>query len=1377
MDEKYLLGLDLGTDSIGWCVTDENFNVVRKGGKSLWGVRLFEEAKDTKERRGYRCSRRRTARRKERIDLLQSIFVPEMNKLDKSFFERLDLSKYHFEDRQEFFNNKTILFVDKGFTDKEYFNKYPTIYHLRKNLINSKEKFDLRLIYLAIHHIIKYRGNFLHEGKFNASDPKELSNSFLDLNAILLNIGQSGSTKELFDVTDSNINALKKRIKERSNITAVKEAFSDIFDMKDKYLTKVVVPLIAGGNVNVKDIYELEDDEDLEIKKIGFSDASFDLNIESVSRGLNNDLHTSLVLKAKDIYDILLMGKLLNGKRYVSDAMVDIYNNHKEDLKSLKRYLKNDKEKYDRFFRVEKGEDGKYINNYANYIGSNRTDGVGHRFGKCSIEDFYKFIRNELGIKANVIYEDAFLNEINEKMTNNVYFLKQNSTSNGVLPYQLNELELDAIIDNQKEYYPFLSQLDEEGYSNIEKIKSLLTFKIPYYVGPLAYNKANPSFYWAIKKEEGKIYPWNFDKKIDKDESAKAFIYRMLNKCTYLHNEYCLPKASMLFQEYLVYEFVNKLAINGNPITLEQKDKLINDLYKKTNVTKNVIKDYFKNNYGKDAKVTYLSGKDLEEVPNGLKTYNTMCKIFGTDYVEQNKDLIENIVRDITVFEDKTILEKRLRNEYKINDKEIVKSLKSLSYRDYGRLSLKFLNGISAEVINESGEIVNATIINLMRKTNQNLMEIINNPQYGFMNKIMEENNENIDLSSPEKFIDEEYVSPGMKRALIQSYKIIDELEKILNHKIDEYYIESTRSNKNKKGDKGRTSSRKKQIIQLYNDAKDITQKELNLKNELEGREDGDFRSDKLLLYFLQLGKSMYSGKPISIEDLYNPSICDIDHIIPQSIVKDDSLDNRVLVFQDENRSKKDVYPLPMEFRTSERTSFYKLLLEKKFISKEKYNRLIRTTELTDDEINEFDRRQLVYTNQSVQALAEVLRVFKDVDSRKIVLTKAENVSEFRQRFDIIKCRDINDLHHAHDAYLNILVGKIIFENKGSRLVSRIKKLEQYADQAKNQIFNRHDVLFTTRQYIGNSILNKVTILPAGKGDMFPVKNPTNINSIENHLTETIKYGGYAELSNGYYCLVESTDKRGNRIKTIEPMQNVYALPNSSIETKIKYLKLKGLVDPTIILDKMKINFVIEEGNSKYCVTGKTGSGLVVKNLKQAYYDYEFSKTIKKISKMVDCLTEKKMNLLSEEAKLNEIYSVNEGKVIVGKKKTYSMDSINFEDIVIDEKELINAYLVIANQLQKQIYESLSNIVGTTMKISSDDCKNVFNSLSIYKKCYTIMEMLKLSKCDRQSSNLLLLGLTKSAGILTINYSKTYNIIIVSESITGFYQKIIYDGR
>ena len=87
--KDYYVGLDLGTGSLGWAVTDNRYNVLRAHGKSLWGVRLFESAKTSEERRGFRTGRRRLQRRNNRIELLQEIFSEAINEVDDGFFLRM----------------------------------------------------------------------------------------------------------------------------------------------------------------------------------------------------------------------------------------------------------------------------------------------------------------------------------------------------------------------------------------------------------------------------------------------------------------------------------------------------------------------------------------------------------------------------------------------------------------------------------------------------------------------------------------------------------------------------------------------------------------------------------------------------------------------------------------------------------------------------------------------------------------------------------------------------------------------------------------------------------------------------------------------------------------------------------------------------------------------------------------------------------------------------------------------------------------------------------------------------------------------------------------------------------------------------------------
>lgn len=170
-DIDYNIGLDIGTGSVGWSVTTaREGELLHFKGRPTWGSRIFDSAQTAAETRQHRGQRRRYARRRWRLDLLQNLFESEINKIDPEFFIRLRYSGLFPEDRDpghaDYINT---LFNDPCFNERNYFKKFPTIYHLRKWLIETDEVADIRLIYLALHNIVKHRGNFLQEDNASLS--------------------------------------------------------------------------------------------------------------------------------------------------------------------------------------------------------------------------------------------------------------------------------------------------------------------------------------------------------------------------------------------------------------------------------------------------------------------------------------------------------------------------------------------------------------------------------------------------------------------------------------------------------------------------------------------------------------------------------------------------------------------------------------------------------------------------------------------------------------------------------------------------------------------------------------------------------------------------------------------------------------------------------------------------------------------------------------------------------------------------------------------------------------------------------------------------------------------------------------------------------
>ena len=115
--KKYYIGLDIGTNSVGYAVTDTEYNLIKTHGKSAWGVTAFDEASGCVERTSFRTGRRRRDRIKFRVQLLQELFALEIAKMDEKFYERLQKSHLYREEVGESYT----LFCDASYTDVEYY--------------------------------------------------------------------------------------------------------------------------------------------------------------------------------------------------------------------------------------------------------------------------------------------------------------------------------------------------------------------------------------------------------------------------------------------------------------------------------------------------------------------------------------------------------------------------------------------------------------------------------------------------------------------------------------------------------------------------------------------------------------------------------------------------------------------------------------------------------------------------------------------------------------------------------------------------------------------------------------------------------------------------------------------------------------------------------------------------------------------------------------------------------------------------------------------------------------------------------------------------------------------------------------------------------
>lgn len=257
----------------------------------------------------------------------------------------------------------------------------------------------------------------------------------------------------------------------------------------------------------------------------------------------------------------------------------------------------------------------------------------------------------------------------------NKLFIRQRTAANGVLPHQLHQIEMRKIIDNQKEYYPWLAEPNPNEKRRVYskyKIEELIAFRIPYYVGPLvdpnnADKNKEARFSWMVRKKDGEITPWNFDDKVDRAESANNFIERMKSKDTYLLGEDVVPKESMLYQEYEVLNELNNVRINDNGLSdsfedVKLKQAIYNDLFKKQKIVKITdLQNYLVQNHKYLVKPKISGLADENRFLSSLSTYSDLKIIFG-DKVDDRTYFndFEKMVEYSTVFEDGHVYNQKL---------------------------------------------------------------------------------------------------------------------------------------------------------------------------------------------------------------------------------------------------------------------------------------------------------------------------------------------------------------------------------------------------------------------------------------------------------------------------------------------------------------------------------------------------------------------------------------------------------------------------------------------------------------------------------------------------------------------------------------------
>jgi len=1393
----YYVGLDIGTGSVGWACTDTEYNLLRGKGKDMWGVRLFDEAKTAAERRMHRTSRRRRQRELARKGLLRSYFEEEISRIDPNFFQRMDESKYHLEDRSNNNKQKGALFPESkdsnALTDKTYYDKYPTIFHLREELTRSKEPHDVRLVYLALLNMFKHRGHFLNEN-LNASGNVNFNDAWYSFYEAYISIfstqDDEGNAVDVVIPENFDTDSLKKELGNRKISKSQRvENGKEILGIKnDNKAEKEMLKAICGLSCTLSTLFgkDIIDINGVGIKNINFDKSNFEEIFDKLTEILDEQ-ELSLIIAMKNVHDVLQLEDLLHGEQFISKARVKAYDEHREDLQLLKKTIKRlAPEHYDSLFRfMGNGSYSAYIasvnydkrirkykgNDSAKISNKQRRYVEGGKTGNSNNEpdELYKNIKNILkGFK-----DDEDVKTIFNKIETDSFLRKQLTSANGVIPNQVYVAEMEAILKNAEAYLPFLKEKDNSGLTVSERIIKLFSFHMPYFVGPVGSLNDGRKNKWAVRKSADKIYPWNLSDVIDMEATHEAFIVNLIRHCTYLNDEKVLPKHSLLYEKFMVLNELNNLKIKGEKISVELKQAIYNDLFMtgKSVTMKRLTQYLISNSVIKEGEEDSISGID-QTFHNSLTSINKFNGVFGLSngsYLnKENKDLIEKIIRIGTIYGDsRKAYEERINKlvRDRFDDKQL-KRICGFKFNDWGRLSKEFLEMEGFSKIDGVGR----TIIQALWETNDNLMQLMDSNKYTYATELTNRTKKVEKILSEWTFedLEDSYLSAPVKRMVWQTLRILQEIEEVRGYAPKKVFVEMIRD---RQADPKRTVSRKKKLEELYKSIKD----EKELKDAISSYDEARFRDRKLYLYYCQMGRCMYSGEIIDFDSLMNSNLYDLDHIYPQHLVKDDSLDNNlVLVKRKLNQKiKKGIYPIGNDIQIKQ-NKFWLDLLNKGLITKEKYTRLTRTTEFTAEEKADFINRQLVETAQGTKTITEILQ--SALKESEVIFSKSSLVSKFRQDFDIYKCRNANDFHHAQDAYLNIVVGNIYNAKFTKNPLNFIKESEKNKDSkdykyhlnrmfeydvtrgkelvwksgsngtihtVKQEVFKQTPIITKKSEIKSGALTNKETIWS---------KNVANYNMYipmkmsDPRMSDVTKYGGRKDISKVAYALVVYK-LNGEEIRSIESIPSYIGISKNNRDNLLKYFtdllidenKKKKITDVEIRYMPILVNSLVKRNGYLCRISGTTGNSFIAQNAISPHYTNKQIYYAKKISKA------------AEQKRYDEI------------------DKKTGERIITEENNL---------DFYNEIISLMSSLIFTKRKGSlisetfNDEKEEIFKNLSLDKQVQILNQLIIGINDPGNGINLSHLGMGENVGKATFsrNISTFDEFVLINQSVTGLYE-------
>lgn len=555
-----------------------------------------------------------------------------------------------------------------------------------------------------------------------------------------------------------------------------------------------------------------------------------------------------------------------------------------------------------------------------------------------------------------------------------------------------------------------------------------------------------------IQKKTEKA-PWNYEDHIDIDTTAELFIRRMTGECSYLDGEDVLAKNSLLYEKYCFFNELASLSFTEDgdswmPFDAGMREAIYDAASDGKTMTVKRIESVLQRDFF-IAHPHVRGTSNPKAMSSKRSNYAYFCRLFDVKALSaSDMSMAEDLVLWNTVFEDRDILRRKILKTY--GDLLTEKAVDDFCHKrlsGWGKLSERLLTGIWADTA--SGDLCVMDVLEQgrpygrYRGSSMNLMQILNDDALGFKMEIKKINESHMQMA--EGFgLNALPGSPALRRGVSQAMKVLDDIVSVAGKAPDRIYLKVTRTASNSR--KGKRTAKRSDKIKLALKALDADAAAdlgaAKLLREL-GMFDEKEINERIYLYFHQAGKCLYTGKPIDITRIASNDYY-VDHVVPLAYRKDESLDNKVLVYAEASRYKSETLLVSSAVQRK-MLPFWRMLRNAGLMSERKLNALIRT-EISEGMLKSIIGRQ--FTENSWEAKLFTAAIAAKYPGTVVIPVKAGVIGAVRSRIGIPKSLKANQFYHAHDALLAAEVGRYMELAKPAFVHNRVK-YEQYMRKIK----------------------------------------------------------------------------------------------------------------------------------------------------------------------------------------------------------------------------------------------------------------------------------------------------------------------------------------